>query len=391
VTARPALGPAGEAARTALRSTVRRIRARQGWARVRTSFWPIVQASAAAGVAYGFAHQVLGHGQPFFAAVAAWVCLGFSLDRQVRRVAEVAVGVAVGVAIGDLVVHLIGSGWWQLTLVLLVSALAARFIDRGALLTTQAGVQAIVVVGLPAATVATGGAVGRWTDALVGGGVALAVALLTPDDPRRRIRTLAGGATGELADTLEAVALGLRERDTDRLEAALVRGRASEPVLADWRETAHNADELARVSVNRLHRAGIGRLATQAVLLDRAMRSVRVLARRAPLVVTTQANAGHRTDADEPARPGPLDALADLVDHYAAAVRLLADALGAGRDTARAREALAAVAAQADPRAIGGGAWHVQSLVLLLRSPIVDTLEAAGMTAEAARDALPEI
>jgi hypothetical protein len=33
----------------------------------------------------------------------------------------------------------------------------------------------------------------------------------------------------------------------------------------------------------------------------------------------------------------------------------------------------------------------VQSLVLLLRSPIVDTLEAAGLTPQAARDALPEI
>ncbi|AEG45387.1 aromatic acid exporter family protein [Isoptericola variabilis] len=377
MTAGPALGPAGEAARTALRSLGRRIRVRQGWARVRTGFWPVVQASLAAGAAYGFAHHVLGHAQPFFAAVAAWVCLGFSFDRELRRVAEVAVGVAVGVAMGDLVVHLIGSGWWQLTLVLLVSALVARFLDRGALLTTQAGVQAIVVVGLPAASVATGGALGRWTDALAGGGVALAVALLTPGDPRRRLRALAGEATGELADTLEALARGVRERDADELAAALVRGRASEPVLADWQDTARHAAELARVSVNRVHRTEIRRLAAQAVLVDRAMRSVRVLARRAPLVV--------RTGAAE------LDALADLLDRYASGVRTLAAALATGTGTDGARAELAAVAADADPRAVAEGQWQVQSLVLLLRSPVVDTLEAAGASAAQARDALPEI
>lgn len=377
MTAGPALGPAGEAARTAVRSTIRRVRARQGWARVRTGLWPVVQASVAAGVAYGFAQLVLGHAQPFFAAVAAWVCLGFSFDRELRRVAEVAVGVAVGVAMGDLVVHLIGSGWWQLTLVLLVSALVARFIDRGALLTTQAGVQAIVVVGLPAASVATGGALGRWTDALVGGGVALAVALLTPGDPRRRLRALASQATGELADTLEVLAHGLRERDPDHLATALVRGRASEPVLADWQDTARHAAELARVSVNRVHRTEIRRLAGQAVLVDRAMRSVRVLARRAPTVV----RAG-----------GPeLDGVAGLVERYGAGVRSLAAALAAGDVPASVRAELAAVAADADPRRLAEGNWQAQSLVLLLRSPVVDTLEAAGLSPAEARDALPEI
>jgi len=92
-----------------------RARARQGWARVRSSLVPVLQASAAAGAAFGIARYGLGHPYPFFAPVSAWVALGFSSDRQVRRVAELAIGVAVGVALGDLLVHLIGSGWcrWQ--------------------------------------------------------------------------------------------------------------------------------------------------------------------------------------------------------------------------------------------------------------------------------------
>ncbi len=361
-----------------MRTLVRRVRIRQGVGRLRSGFWPIVQASLAAGVAYLLAQLVLGHAQPFFAAVAAWVCLGFSFDRELRRVAEVAVGVAVGVGIGELIVELIGTGWWQLTVVLLTSALLARFIDRGPLLVTQAGVQAIVVVGLPAA-VAHDGAFGRWTDAAVGGLVALAVTLLLPSDPLRRLRSLADEATTELAETLETIGRGLRDRDLDELGAALVRGRASETSLADWRDTARKAEEVARVGVNRGQRSDIHRLAEQAVLVDRAMRSVRLLARRAPTVVAP--------DGTWP----EVEVLADEVERFAAGVRLLASAVGGGGAEADARALLLEVAGTADPHALGGGDLRVASLVVLLRSPLVDTLEAAGAEPAQARESLPEL
>ena len=92
----------------------------------------------------------VGHPYPFFAPVSAWIALGFTTDRSVRRVAELAVGVAIGVGLGDLLVHLIGNGAWQVAVVLFVAAILARFLDRGGMLTTQAGVQALVIVGLPA-------------------------------------------------------------------------------------------------------------------------------------------------------------------------------------------------------------------------------------------------
>ncbi|MFC8598995.1 MULTISPECIES: FUSC family protein [unclassified Isoptericola] len=393
---------AGAAARAALRTLPRRIRLRQGISRVRVSFWPIVQAALAAGIAYGIATVVLGHTQPFFAAVAAWVCLGFSFDRDLRKVAEVAAGVALGVGLGDVMVHVIGSGWWQIALVMAVSATIARFIDRGPLVTIQAGVQAGVVVGLPA-SVATNGAFGRWTDALVGGGVALLVALLTPGDPRRRIRALALDATRELALTLESVARGLRDGDPDELAAALVRGRAAEKVLEDWQEVARTSDDIAKVSVNRLLRAEITRLAAQAVLVDRAMRSVRVLARRAP--ATLRSLGALHDDGDHRVATAPLsgglppppevdpvtDPVADLVVRLGHGVRLLAAGLGSGSGLGEARDALRDVARDMDPRTVGEGHWQVQSLVLLLRSPVVDLLEASGVPPEEARTALPEM
>ncbi|MBD8079787.1 FUSC family protein [Cellulosimicrobium arenosum] len=368
---------AADAARTAWRRLLLRARLRQGGSRVHAAFWPVVQASAAAGIAFAIARYGLGHPAPFFAPVAAWICLGFSQDRQLRRVLEVAVGVAIGVGLGDLVVHAIGSGWWQVSVVLAISALAARFLDRGVMLTTQAGVQSIVIVGLPA--VATGGPLGRWTDALVGGAVALVVAALTPGDPRRRPRALGAEATAELAQVLETLARGLRERDRADLEAALVGGRASEGTLEEWQSAATSARELARVTAaGRPRREELGELERQAVLVDRAMRSVRVLARRC-LPVADGAD-----DRD-------LAPVADLVARFAAGTSVLAEAIGAGRDPAVAREVLIETARGADPHVVGAGDWQVQSLVMLLRSPLVDVLEAAAETPEQARDALPEL
>ncbi len=105
---------------------------------------------------------------------------------------------------------------------------------------------------------------------------------------------------------LDVIARGLRARDPADLDAALVQGRASEGALEEWQSSASSARELARVSAAGLrHRDELGGLERQAVLVDRAMRSVRVLARRARPVASSP-------DDHE------LDAVADLVGRFGA-------------------------------------------------------------------------
>lgn len=353
-------------------------RARQGRSRVRSAFVPVLQAVLAAGIAYAIAYSVLGHSAPFFAPVSAWVALGFTADRDLRRVAELAVGVAIGVGLGDLVVHGIGTGAWQVAVVLFVAAMVARFLDRGPMLTTQAGVQAIVIVGLPAVT-ASGGPLGRWTDALVGGLVALAVAALTPSDPRRRPRAQGRAAVEELAGMLRLVARGMRTRSAADVEDALVRGRASQPALDEWQDAASSARDLARVSpAARRHRTELLWIGQSAVRVDRAVRNARVLARRA--LATVQAE-----------QPHDLGPVADAVDRAALASDALAAALGAGAEPLRAREELLTLAAELDPFTATPDDWQAQSLLLLVRSLVVDLLEASGVDARTARETLPEI
>ena len=263
------------------RTLALRARVRQGRVRVRAALLPVAQACVAAGIAYAIAFYGLGHTYPFFAAIVAWVTLGFEPFREVRKVAELTIGVAIGVLLGDLLVHLIGAGWWQVALVLGVSALLARFLDRGPALTMQAGVQSIVIVGLPA-FVATSGPLGRWLDALVGGLVALTVVVLTPTDVRSRPRKAARAALVDLTEVLEVLARGLRSGSVEDVEESLVRGRASEPALEEWRDAVRGAADLARVTPRgRARRPELERLRVGAVLADRAMRSARVVSRRA--------------------------------------------------------------------------------------------------------------
>ena len=134
--------------------------------RWRAKSWQIAQCAIAAGVAWFVAADLLGHATPFFAPIAAVVSLGTSYGQRLRRVAEVTVGVAVGVFLADLIVAGIGSGWWQLTLIVALAMTTAILLDGGQLFIMQAAVQSIVVATLVPDPDA---ALTRWTDAVVGG------------------------------------------------------------------------------------------------------------------------------------------------------------------------------------------------------------------------------
>ena len=125
-----------------------RISLRVRVARVSAKRWQILQCAAAAGVAWLIAADLLGHPTPFFAPVAAVVSLGTSYGQRLRRVAEVTAGVALGVLLADLLAILIGSGGWQLTLVVALAMTSALLITSGQMFVTQAAVQSIIISAL---------------------------------------------------------------------------------------------------------------------------------------------------------------------------------------------------------------------------------------------------
>ena len=125
-----------------------RVSMRARFARVGAKRWQILQCAAAAGVAWLIAADLLGHPTPFFAPVAAVVSLGTSYGQRLRRVAEVTAGVALGVLLADLLAISIGSGAWQITLVVALAMTSALLITSGQLFVTQAAVQSIIISAL---------------------------------------------------------------------------------------------------------------------------------------------------------------------------------------------------------------------------------------------------
>lgn len=346
-----------------------RQRRRQGWRRVRSAFVPVLIAALAAAGAWALAHYGAGHAQPFFAPIAAWVCLGFSPDRSIRKVAELAIGVTLGVLLGELVAHVLGTGIIPIIVVIVIASLIARFIDRGILLTVQAGVQGVVIVALPVIS-SVDGASGRWLDALIGSGFALLVAALTPGDARRRARELARGATFDLAQMLHRLAEGLAGLDEEKVRDALVEGRGTQGVLDEWSDVVRNAQLSVRISpASSRYLPELAELKHANLMVDRAMRNARVITRRAVTAV----------------QEGEVDPkVVRSIRATAAGVEELGAALGAGESTLAARESLAQVAGQLSPVEFDEAGWRLQTLVIIMRSLVVDLLQATGLSTQAA-------
>jgi uncharacterized membrane protein YgaE (UPF0421/DUF939 family) len=156
---------------------------------VRGVLAPVLQASAAAGIAWYVAHDLLGHAQPFFAPIAAAVALSTSHVQRARRSVQMVVGVLLGIGVSELLHPVVGNGAVSIGLVVLVTlilavALGVGFVGEGMMFFNQAAASAVLVIALHKA----GTGAERATDALVGGAVALAIGVgLFPADPLRLI------------------------------------------------------------------------------------------------------------------------------------------------------------------------------------------------------------
>jgi len=142
---------------------------------------PIVQPALASGLSWLVAGHIVGHRAPFFAPVAAVVCLGITIGQRLRRATELIVGVGVGVGVGDALISAIGTGPWQIALVVALAMSIAVLLDGGAVITVQAAVSAILVATLYLPGDTSG--VDRLVDGLIGGATGLLVVGVFPRSP----------------------------------------------------------------------------------------------------------------------------------------------------------------------------------------------------------------
>ncbi|WP_231924606.1 FUSC family protein [Micromonospora chokoriensis] len=338
--------------------------------RVRMAGGLAVQAGLAAGIAYVISHKVLGNPQPVFAPISAVGTLAASVGQRFRRTVELIVGVGVGVAVGDLLIYLLGTGAWQLGLVVTVAILLTIFAGASVAIVIQAAATAVLIVTLSPSTQDL--EIPRFVDAFLGGGVALLVtALLLPLNPLRVINRAARPALDLLATQLDVTADGLRSRDRATIQGALERLRDNKEELATLGEAIEGAKETATLSPARWHRRSeLIHYAEAADPIDRAMRNSGTLIRRSVTLV-------------EDEEPVP-DSMPDAVGHLAESVRLLKHEFAAGDEPEKARERSLRAVSEAG-RAYGAGVGFSGSVVVAqIRTTASDLLVASGIEQEEA-------
>ncbi len=343
--------------------------------RFRAGIWPVVQTALAATLAWSAAAFVLGHEQPFVAAIAAVISVGAVAGQTLRRAAEWILGVAVGIAVADLIMLAIGTGPIQTGVMVGLAISVALLIRGGIMFWTEAGVSALLVSGLDPTT--HGVSPDRFLEALVGGGVALIVSATIPSNPSLRARQAARPVLEDLATVLRDVAAALIGGDLALAQGALSDARRVDVPVARLREELDGGYQIAHYAPPRMRHLGrLGYYAVAADQLDLAVRNTRVLARAAVTLVR-----------DKGAAPG---GLVEAILGLALAVEALAGYLEQPDHPLDVREFALEAAGEATAVLKTSNDLETSVLVAQIRSTALDLLQAAGMNSSEALEALRE-
>jgi len=255
-------------------------RIHDGWVRLQTNWFYILQVAIAAGAAYGTAHVVFRHEVPFFAPMATIIVLSTTDGERFRRSVELVVGVSLGVGLGDLIIANIGSGVWQIAVAVGVAIALGTFIDRSVLLANQAGFASVLVATI--SPPGSGAGIERMTDAFIGGVVGLIVIGLFPESPLRAGRREIARLMGITSDVLRDVAAALHSGDIIVIRHALQNVRGTQGRINNMIAATKTGEE--NLSVSPLLWRQRGKIRSLKRILhpvDNAIRNTRVLARRA--------------------------------------------------------------------------------------------------------------
>lgn len=346
---------------------------------VRTTLrsWRIIlQASVACTLAYAIALG-LGHEQPFFAPIAAFATVALSLAQRLRRSAELVLGNAVGILLADLLIARIGTGAWQVGLVVAIALITAMLVGGGPTLIMQAASAGILIATLAPPTAAEPWNIDRFVDALIGGVVGLVVsALLMPLDPARHTRSALRPVLVALATGYLRVADALAQHDPAAAHRALADLRATGPALQSFQAGLEATRESVRLSPwYWRQRELVSTYTDSGGHLDNALRNLRVLARQASIAL----------DRDDAVPDEVLRALSEL----ARAAQGL-DAVLAGDEPPEPVRAAIISAVQFIATAPIAGMFTAPMLGQV-RLSAADLLQATDLTADEATNALRAI
>jgi uncharacterized membrane protein YccC len=258
--------------------------------------------------------------------------------------------------------------------VVALSMSAALLLDNGQVFLIQAAVQSIVITALKPGP---GQAFTRWTDALIGGGVALVAATVVPAAPLRRPREQAAKVIRKIRDLLQAASEVMVDGEVERAVELLAEARATDPLIRELQDAADEGLDVVASSPFRVrHGPGLRKMAELVEPLDRALRSTRVLVRQCAVA------AYRRQPVPHP--------YAVITAELAAAVEVVALELDADRIPTVAQPALISVGI-ATSEVARSDDLSAEVVLAQLRSIVADLLLLTGMDSFEATDAIPPV
>lgn len=332
---------------------------------VRTSAGLALQAAIAAGVAWFIAHNLLHHPQPYFAPISAVATLAVSVGQRMRRAIEIVLGNAFGILLGELLVLIIGRGTWQVSLVVFLAIVLAIFAGGSPSLVMQSASAAVLVVSI--IPLNDNYLFSRFVDAIVGGGVGLAVmALLLPLNPLTVVARAAGPLMDDLAAGIAETATAMADRDADKAQTALEKLREAERHFAALNDAIIAGREISLLAPLRWGKRGaLGQYVDGYDHLGRAMRNARVLIRRCVTAIRDQ----------EPVPPSLVSAVHSLAD----ATSWLRREYAEEKPPDASRSAALRSVRSASEAYLAGLGFSGSVIVAQIRSTATDLLRASGM------------
>lgn len=346
-----------------------RIRGAAGAARLRLRgrLLAILQTAAAAVVAWELAVLLLPDPRPAFASIAAVIAVGATNGERLGRAVQLVAGVVLGITIASLMLELIGTGAWQMGVLVILAMGAAVALGGGEMVVVEAGVSAILLVALDPGA-AAGFSPNRIFEGIIGGVTALTIsATFFPPDPALGPGRAAQAMFVELGRALERIAGALESRDAGAAERALVDARGIDPLMRSVEAEIVTGRETARYTPGpRESRAVLDRYERSIPQIDFAVRNTRVLARN----VVTLVRDGDHVPENLPAAVRDLShAVWELAASYDAPSHAEP---GRALAVRAAGEAASVPADRADVVLVGGQ----------VRSVAVDLVRAADLVAE---------
>jgi hypothetical protein len=248
--------------------------------RLRGRMLPIVQNAIAAVGAWLLATAILPDPRPAFAAIAAVIAIGVTHGERAGRAIQLVGGVVFGITIATLLISVIGTGPWQIGVLIILAMTAATAIGAGEMVVVESAVSAILLVALDPGS-AEGFSATRIAEGAIGGAVALAVSsFLFPPDPALAPGRAAQAMFVELGRALERIATALEARDPGAAERALIDARQIDEMVREVEEEVSTGQETAKFTPpRRSSRVLLDRYARSIPQVDYAVRNTRVLAR----------------------------------------------------------------------------------------------------------------